>query len=205
MSGVKREYDAAFEELNAEDQDYNKLMEHYQDKFYKAYTKSQALWKAEKVQRQALYAYQRKVNAILDLLSSYEEDNAVCENAARIENLCASLENPTVRRMLRSLRDLRSTAEISNLHRLNLYLTESIPDVVGDEVDHLEVNPQDAEAWVRRSYPHLVVSKFKPITVMSTSIQNTIEATQGRPAPKRRRKPATATSLPPPEEGLDTK
>ncbi|CAH2352899.1 hypothetical protein CLIB1423_08S03686 [[Candida] railenensis] len=197
------EFDAGHEDVvEASSEDYSKLMQQYQDKFNIAYMKSQSLWKAEKLQRQTLYSYQRKVNSLLDLLSSYEvdpknADTEKSEHVLRIENLLKSKGiNPKLKSILEPLKEFKDTTKIqNNNHSLNLYLTETIPEVVGDEIDHLEVNPQDAEAWVRRQYPHLVVSKFKPVNVSSTSIQNTVEAPASRPGVKRRRRtPVTAAA-----------
>lgn len=196
---VKHEADDVIDQevtTSTDTRDYNKLMEKYQLKFNIAYARSQSLWKAEKVQRRALYAYQRKVNALLELLNSYEEDPApVDDDDIRILRLLEDKNiNPSVKKILQPLQHFDEKTNISNSHRINLYLAETIPEVVGDEVDHLEVNPQEPEAWVRRHYPHLVVSKFRPVAVSSTFVQNSVDTQVPRPPVKRRRRTANKDS-----------
>ncbi|CAK7896653.1 hypothetical protein CAAN1_04S06040 [[Candida] anglica] len=184
--------------------DYQKLMEKYLEKFNKVHAHSQDLWKEEKTLRQALYSYQRRVNSLLDMLSTSEPHDDDTDtfindtaNIARIENLVS--ENPSLKDVLGPMKEIFQSGDdstkVSQRHLINLFISESVPELVGDSLDHLEINPQDTEPWLRRQYPNLVVSKFKPMNFTPSTVVDVVESVQpARPVNKRKRKPVRDSS-----------
>lgn len=162
------------EELSELD-DYTKLFQNYQDKFNKVHATSIELFDAEADQRQTLYYYQRRNNAILKLLQNQEAeklDNPELD-LQRIQNLIAQL--PRVGRNLTQVTSILSgvaDVPIDRSHLLNLYVNESIPELLNDDLSSIEVNPQDINSWTRRNYPSLVESTFRPVYVPSEGLMS---------------------------------
>lgn len=52
---------------------------------------------------------------------------------------------------------------VQKRHYINLYINETVPDLINDDLISIETNPQDPESWTRRHYPNLTTSKFKPV------------------------------------------
>lgn len=156
--------------------DYPKIYEKLQDRFKKAYIKSQQLFEIERNQRQTLSYYHRRNQAILSLLAELEPIDAQTTNVIAPDRIRKIGEvAPRLKPILDPLVKLNSNKDdqpISKNHYLNLYLVEKIPDLINDDMISLEINPQEVESWCRRHYPNLVASKYKPFLIQSTGINS---------------------------------
>lgn len=169
--------------LLPEEVDYNKIYEGLQERFNKAYAISQKLFITEKTQRQTLYNYKRQNNAILDFLAQLEEvdddlDQPLEIDHNRIANLISL--NSDLHQKLAPLLQMASeppqNVQLGGSYNVELTVNEMIPELVCDELDTVEVNPQDTEMWTRRNYSHLVLSKFKPVEVRSKGVREYIDS-----------------------------
>lgn len=164
--------DGTQQDLSQTNKDYGKVFEKYQERFSKVYSTSQDLFQAELSQRQALNFYCRRNNALLDLLHESENNEPaplqrqiLSENdKLRIDNLMKL--NPKLQKTLSPLLEIENRSQqLKSTYKINLLINETIPELINDDIDNLELNPQDIEPWVRRHYPHLVISKYMPINV----------------------------------------
>ncbi|CAH6721818.1 hypothetical protein CLIB1444_07S03114 [[Candida] jaroonii] len=150
-------YDEQLEkEIEANDGDINKVFLKLQEEFFIKYNKSVKLNNFEKHQLKLLSFYKRRNNAILDLLSEFEQGEDVNED--RIRNVEAM--NESLKGKL-SIDDL-DEKKIRSL-KMDLFLDESISELEIDDLINISKNPQDIEFWLRRNQPNLVLSRFKPI------------------------------------------
>lgn len=173
--------------------DYAKLFEKYQERFYKVYSVSQKLFQNEVSQRETLSFYQRRNNALIDLLDKFEsgkqETTASPEilsntDISRIENLISM--NPKLQSILSPLLAIDDLLQqLKHTHKINLLINEAIPELINDDTSNFELNPQDIEPWVRRHYPNLIISKYKPISINANKFNESIELTT---ANKKKRK-----------------
>lgn len=172
---------------------YNKIYEQLQERFHKAYSLSQKLFITEKAQRQALYHSKRKNLALLEILrdvEKYEEaydDLPLQIDSARIERLIEA--KPFLKNTLEPLIRMghhapAATIELKPSYPVNLAVDEAIPEVENDELDSVELNPQETEMWNRRNFSHLVVSKFKPVEIRTKGVREYVDS----PASSKRRK-----------------
>lgn len=173
--------------------DYSKIFEKYQERFNKVYETSQQLFYSERAQRETLNYYQRRNNAILELLNKLEDNKDTAEiddilddgDKIRIENILEM--NPKLKPVLDPLLNLdQGTVQLKNSYKINLFLQESIPELASDDLDLIESNPQSSDTWIRRNHPNLVISKYKAIDLKSTGIREALEAPV--PLSKKKRK-----------------
>lgn len=167
------------------DIDYNKIYEGLQERFNKVYSISQKLFVTEKTQRQTMYYYKRRNDALLDLLCELEDcgdedlDTPTSFDHERIANIIS--EKPELGEILDPVLQIALGEDASNIkvkdsYNVDLAVNESIPDIVNDELDTVEVNPQDTEMWTRRNYAHLVISKFKPVEIRGKGVREYINS-----------------------------
>lgn len=185
----------ATQDPTSSNKDYAKLFEKYQERFYKVYSISQKLFQNEVSQRQALSFYQRRNNALIDLLDKFESKEPLSPTTdqvmagtdkSRIENLIAM--NPRLQEVLTPLLAIDdSQQQFKETHKINLLINEAIPDLINDDMGNFELNPQDIEPWVRRHYPNLVISKYKPLTINANKFKETVD-TGSTTTTKRKRK-----------------
>lgn len=185
----------ATQDPTSSNKDYAKLFEKYQERFYKVYSVSQKLFQNEVSQRQALSFYQRRNNALIDLLDKFESKEPVSpttdqvladSDKSRIENLITM--NPRLQEVLAPLLAIDdSQQQFKETHKINLLINEAIPDLINDDMGNFELNPQDIEPWVRRHYPNLVISKYKPLTISGNKFKETVD-TSSTTTTKRKRK-----------------
>lgn len=177
-----------------ESKDYSKIFKKYQEKFDKVYSISQKLFLTEKAQRQTFHYYHRRNNALIDLIekfdakhpresknvisSSINNDEFISEtDKSRIEKIIEI--NPRLKSTLTPLLSIDdSTKEtiFKNSYKINLILNESIPELINDDLDIIETNPQDSDNWVKRNYPHLVISKYKSIDLKIDGIKENFKS-----------------------------
>lgn len=166
-----------------EEIDYSKIYDDLQEHFNKVYSISQKLFVTEKTQRQTLYYYKRRNDALLDLLSEmeddYETDDPLNIYGDRISQIISA--KPELAELLSPVSQIASgqdpaTIKMKDSYNVNLAVVEAIPDTVIDEVDTVEVNPQDTEMWTRRNYAHLVISKFKPVEIRGKGVREYINS-----------------------------
>ena len=189
------EDDDAAQDPTSSNKDYAKLFEKYQERFYKVYSVSQKIFQSEVSQRQALSFYQRRNNALIDLLDKFESKELVAPSTdqapadgvnSRIENLIAM--NPRLLEVLTPLLSIDDPKQqFKETHKINLLINEAIPDLINDDMGNFELNPQDIEPWVRRHYPNLVISKYKPLTISGNKFKETVD-TGSTTTTKRKRK-----------------
>lgn len=181
----------------AEGRDYAKIFEKYQERFNQAYAISKKLFQTEKAQRQTLNYYYRRNNTLLDLLDKFETEQEQEESfdidPARVANIIEL--NPQLGQSLTPLLNLSDSQVVKKSYKVNLVVAENVPELVNDDLDVIEQNPQDTEPWVRRNYSHLVVSKFKAIDVMTKGVRENADAALG--SKKRKKLPK--------DEGADAK
>lgn len=165
-----------------DESDYSKIYEDLQEKFNKAFALSQKLFITDKTQRQTLYYYKRRNDAILDFLTDVDDDGIEqlfeIDNE-RLANLVAM--SPDLAQILSPLQQISSneapeTVLLKELIHADLPVYEMIPDTVNDELDTVEVNPQDTDMWIRRNYAHLVISKFKPLEIRGKGVREYVDA-----------------------------
>ncbi|KAM3126626.1 hypothetical protein CJJ07_002276 [Candidozyma auris] len=175
--------------------DYAKLYEDLQSRFNEVYAVSHKLAITERAQRQTLYHYRRKIDALLDYmaeLKDYEEeslDTPLKLDTTKIENVIK--RKPELSETLKPLLQMSNEDDPKDIkfkrsYNVNLTVDESIPEIQQDELDAVEVNPQETEMWVRRNYPHLVVSKFRPVEIRGKDVREFSDSQSS--APKKRRK-----------------
>lgn len=166
-----------------EESDYSKIYEELQEKFNKVFAVSQKLFITDKTQRQTLYYYKRRNDAILDFLDEIDEelvaDDPFDLSKDRLDNLVSM--SPDLAQILSPLQQIASNAApdtvlVKELLHADLPVYEMIPDTVNDELDTVEVNPQDTDMWIRRNYTHLVISKFKPLEIRGKGVREYIDA-----------------------------
>lgn len=178
-----------------DDTDYGKVYEELQLHFHEVYTVSQRLAVTEKAQRQTLYSYRRKIDALLDYMAELEgRDEEPIEqpldlDSRRIEEILQ--KKPELKLTLEPLlqiaqNELPANIKFKKSYNANLAVDELIPDIRQDELDTVEVNPQETEMWVRRNYPHLVVSKFKPVEIRGKDVREYNDPNLLAPKKKRR-------------------
>lgn len=165
---------------DVDDTDYGKIYEDLQRQFFEVFALSQKLAVTEKAQRQTLYNYRRKIDALLDYsaeLDGVEEENLDQPLVIDTEKINAIIQgNPKLGETLAPLLKIAENEnpneiEFKKSYAVNLAVDELIPDIRQDELDTVEVNPQETEMWVRRNYPHLVVSRFKPIEIRGKDVR----------------------------------
>lgn len=178
-----------------DDTDYGKVYDELQLQFYEVYNVSQRLAVTEKVQRQTLYSYRRKIDALLNYMAELEgrDEESIEEPLAldskRIEEILQ--RKPGLRKTLTPFlqiaqNELPENIKFKKSYNANLAVEELIPDIRQDELDTVEVNPQETEMWVRRNYPHLVVSKFRPVEVRGKDVREHHDPNLLMPKKKRR-------------------
>lgn len=177
--------------------DYNVIYEGLLAQYAYQHQLSQKLWAAEKTQRQTLYYYKRRNNALLDLLAEFDDEElpeniqSDPANTARLANLAKlrpeiASEINTVLLMSDPDSD-PAAALLKKSFAVNLAVDEMIPDIPHDELEPVEQNPQDTDMWTRRNFSHLVVSKFKPAEIKPRGVR---EYTDSSTSSVKRRKKA---------------
>ncbi|KAM9895287.1 hypothetical protein OXX79_008178 [Metschnikowia pulcherrima] len=165
--------------------DYNQIYESLQARFNKSYALSQKLFVTEKTQRQTLYHYKRRVNALLDVLRDIEGESAAnIDEPLQIDHdRLASLVTwrPELKECLQPALDISdgsmmpSQIPLKRSYGANLAVDEMIPELPNDELDTIELNPQDTDMWIRRHFSHLVVSKFRPAEIRAKGVREYVD------------------------------
>ncbi|KAK6456408.1 uncharacterized protein RJT20DRAFT_44361 [Scheffersomyces xylosifermentans] len=163
--------------------DYPRIYERYYEKFKKVYAQSNKLFELEKSQRQTLAYYQRKNNALLKLLDEFETAHGNQNLPDSLEEIFAGRDRSRLEAIVEQAPRLAASlgplfqliggddeeevpdnkVEVEKHHLINLYINESIPDLINDDSISIQKNPQDPESWTRRHYPNLTTSRFKPV------------------------------------------
>lgn len=143
-------------DIEAADGDMNAVFTGYKNQFLTHYNQSIHLFNQEKEQRQLLHYYQRRNNALVDIIAEaegFDGDKEMSEEemTARLDNLKSM--NPSI----------NMAGDVNLQTKISLLLDESILELEVDDLIHLEKNPQDIEFWLRRNKPNLVLSRFKPV------------------------------------------
>lgn len=166
----------------ADTTDYNKLYEDLQAQFHESYALSQKLFLTERAQRQTLYHYKRRVDALLDYIGDLEGRDPDFQQPMVEENQLIDIINkkPHLKDTLAPLLEIitgPAPREVPLKQRYNVDLAteEMIPDIINDELDSAELNPQDTEMWVRRNYSYLVVSKFRPLDIRGKGVREYVD------------------------------
>lgn len=147
-------------ETDGDSCDYYALLEQLQKQFSESYGKSIELYEAEQAQRQTMYFYQRRNNAVLEVLNDMQGEvdaDIMSRTSNRIENIIQM--NPHLRQVLEPL--VNENATLSNAHKLNMYMHEGIPEIPHEGLEHYERNPQDLEPWACRHIPRVSNSKSR--------------------------------------------
>lgn len=177
--------------------DYNKIYDDLLKHFDAAYLRSRTLHLTEKVQRQTLYHYKRRVNALVDYLRLFDDGThdvldteTMPVDKTRIENLI--LFDPSLKDVLTpvvQMADETDPAEIQvgQSYGVDLVVDELIPELPDDELDNAEMNPQEVELWARRNFSHLVVSKFKPADIKARGVREDSEVSSILPKRKKKK------------------
>lgn len=186
-TSIKSELDPSLvpqqKEEDIDDCDYSKIYEELQEKFNKVFAVSQKLFITDKTQRQTLYYYKRRNDALLDFLAEVDNQETANEpfeiDNDRLTNLISLA--PNLAQILSPLQKLSSheapeSIQLKELLHADLPVYEMVPDTVNDELDTVEVNPQDTDMWIRRNYAHLVISKFKPLDIRGKGVREYIDA-----------------------------
>ncbi|OBA20820.1 hypothetical protein METBIDRAFT_88212 [Metschnikowia bicuspidata var. bicuspidata NRRL YB-4993] len=165
--------------------DHNLIYEQLQERFSRAYSLSQKLFVTEKTQRQALYHYKRRVNALLDVLQDMEgTESADVDQPLEIDHSrltllitwrpeLASTLNPVLQ--LAAGTDSPAQIPLKRSYAVNLVVEELIPEIANDELDAVEINPQNTEMWIRRNLLHLIMSKFTPAEVTPKGVREYLD------------------------------
>ncbi|KAI5970844.1 hypothetical protein CANMA_000004 [Candida margitis] len=166
--------DEANDEINS--MPFDELQQLYhtlQDRFKTVSTELATTYEEEQNQRKTLAYYQRRNQAILNILEHLEDNNTINNNmpiddtasavAQRIKRIVDKV--PRLARLLSPLthqhHNLSSSSTtsssssnipISSNTLLNAYLMEHIPDLIDDDLSSIEINPQSIESWCRRNY-----------------------------------------------------
>lgn len=189
--------ESAEQPINEPPVDYSKVYDELLEQFNRAYHQSQTLYMTNKMQRQTLYHYKRRNNAMIDFLRSYDdgayealEDGPMPVDAARIESLIAF--RPRLKSVLMPMLQIANEVPpeeiyLDDSYGLNLLVDELIPELPNDELDAAELNPQDLDMWTRRNFYHLVVSKFKPAEIRAKGVRD-YAATTTQNVKRRKRK-----------------
>lgn len=165
--------------------DYNQIYELLQARFNKSYALSQKLFVTEKTQRQTLYHYKRRVNALLDVLRDIEGESAAnIDEPLNIDHDRLALLvtwQPELKECLQTALDISdgsmtpSQIPLKRSYGVNLAVDEMIPELPNDELDTIELNPQDTDMWIRRHFLHLVVSKFRPAEIRAKGVREYVD------------------------------
>ncbi|ODV81246.1 uncharacterized protein CANTADRAFT_36284, partial [Suhomyces tanzawaensis NRRL Y-17324] len=148
---------------------FRNLYHQYKHQFKTAHDKSAELFSAEKAQRQALYYFQRRNNALLRILEEYNkvEDHLDLESNAFDDEKIVRIAHtaPRLSHILKPILDLQrgQSIDVDRAHLVNLLVHETIPELINDDLLTIETNPQDPDNWCRRNVPNLVTAKFRPI------------------------------------------
>ena len=174
--------DSSDEDRNTESQkDYAKKFENYRNRFYKAYNLSKKLFDEEIKQRQTLKYYHRRNESILDLI--YQIENGMGKKLPTSEEIMQEADvmrlknivemNPRLEKILNPLTDSDNFDNaFTSSRKINMLIYETISDLINDDMEMLETNPQDIDPWIRKHKPHLVISKFKPMDVSGAKYED---------------------------------
>lgn len=188
---INNSYNDSFLDIDLEIYDPNvkfkNLYEKYHEMFKKVYSHSQNLFSLERAQKQTMRFYQRRNNAFLDVLDQFEgffNNKIIKENLTTNKIVFNNIESlkkivklsPQTNETLESLIEYYSTdsgTKTDNIEKnyyflqkkylIDLFVNESIPDLVSDDLTMIESNPQDTKHWCRRSFPNLIPSTFNPL------------------------------------------
>ncbi|EMG50077.1 hypothetical protein SBY92_003760 [Candida maltosa Xu316] len=147
-----------------------KLYDDYNDKFRHAYRKSVELFESEQNSRITMSYYHRRNQALLDLLSQFEQQQSPKaeeeELGKRLEGLVGRV--PRVEKCIVPLLELIKDGKVDKSELIHLYMLEKIPDLVNDDISKFVKNPQDIVNWNLRNQSNgnlLIDGGYKPITV----------------------------------------
>lgn len=169
--------------------DYNRVYADLQEKYHLAYSRSQKLFVTEKAQRKTLYHYKRRINAILDLLAD-SENETLPDPGIDADRISAVIQKePALEKHLSLVLKIAAgedekTIPLKPSSLIDLAVNEMIPELTNDELDTVEMNPQDTDMWTRRNFSNLVISKFRPAVVNAKGVRDYYEESTN----KRRRR-----------------
>lgn len=158
-----------------------------QDRFKTVSSELSKTYEEEQNQRKTLSYYQRRNQAILNVLECFENTSTLTTtnnnttstpldtfDADRIRRIVAKV--PRLAKTLSPLMQQHQQQEaspsnipISSNLLLNAYLIENVPDLIDDDLTSIEINPQSIESWCRRNQhtigTSLVTGASKPVTI----------------------------------------
>lgn len=140
--------------------DYYALLENLQKQFSESYNVSVELFEAEQAQRQTMNFYQRRNNALLELLYNIEsepEANILELTRGRIENVAQM--DPELSLVLEPL--MNEEVALKHAYKINMFIHEGILEIPNEGLENYERNPQDLEPWACRHMPHLTNSRYR--------------------------------------------
>jgi hypothetical protein len=153
--------------------------EHLQNQFNECYEISQRIFTEEQNQRQTLAFFQRRNNALLELICKVEPQPSlqVTVDTARIEKIMETSNR--LLNVLTLLVDFSPETEIDKLHYVNLYLNEMVPELVNDDISSVEINPQEVDSWVQRENLPVVPPEMKQIEIPACGMAMEYVGTDG--------------------------
>lgn len=162
---IKQENDKVEDSMVLEDE-YKRL----QQQFKVGYEISQKLFLEEQDQRQAMAFYQRRNNAMLEVLSKVDTqpNSLISIDKSRISKIIE--QSPRLSKTLTPLLEFTNESKLDKLHYVNLFINESLPELINDDLSSIEINPQNIESWIRRQKLQLISKNFKPIDIPATGI-----------------------------------
>ncbi|KAI5954496.1 hypothetical protein KGF54_002271 [Candida jiufengensis] len=158
------------------------LYSQLQEKFKTVATSLNTTFENEKNQRKTLAYYQRRNQAILDILEKFEDEipqetnGNIDSNEIEIDRLNQIISKvPRLKNTLSKITTKEEKLDSNTL--LNLYLIEKIPDLINDEFISFEINPQSADVWCNQNTP-FINGDFKPMTLKSLENFNEYNGTK---------------------------
>lgn len=174
--------DAADADDEIDTMPFEELQQLYQDLQNQFKTASLQLSKAfeeERNQRKTLSYYERRNQAILNILECIEENSN--NSTSNSHETTDPFDTERIRRIVEKAPRLAKTLSPLTTHRqfsnvpissnlyLIAYLMDHIPDLIDDDLTSIEINPQSIESWCRRNRhsiaANLVSGASKPITI----------------------------------------
>lgn len=179
------------------EQEFKNLLE----RFKAGYEISQKLFLEEQDQRQTLAYYQRRNNALLEMLSKFESQSNLPTSIddTRINKIIE--QSSRLSKILTPLINFNHETKIDRLHYVDVFINETIPEQINDDLSGIEINPQSLESWIQHQKFDLISKNMKPIDIPATGIHSEYighdrpppeEETTSKPAKKKRKAPSEA-------------
>ncbi|KAI5949723.1 hypothetical protein KGF57_004546 [Candida theae] len=149
-----------------------------QEQFKVASSQLSSTFENEQSQRKTLSYFERRNQAILNILEHLEDNSTTNDNFTSPNLFDTERINRIVEKVPRLAKTLSPLTQHPQLFAnvaipcnllLNAYLIENIPDIINDDLTSIEINPQSIEAWCRRNRQsvttNLVPGASKPVTL----------------------------------------